>query len=160
MEKVGAGEAISADSFRHGYAVPPPSAGRLLVVFRFCRDCLDFLGLRLFINIRTPSVSLRSTAPRLRRATRVGTWSPCSLPLAILPVSARSPFRCIPHCGRSTPNPLIRWRLLVDLAAGFYCRTNLLSQSRTPSRSDRFNWGRGSPGGLGEEIEIFPGPLA
>ena len=33
-------------------------------------------------------------------------------------------------------------------------------QSRTPSRSDRFNWGRGSPGGLGEEIEIFPGPLA
>ena len=39
-------------------------------------------------------------------------------------------------------------------------RTNKSSPPRPPSRSDRFNWGRGSPGGLGEEIEIFPGPLA
>ena len=43
-----ASDAVSLNSLRHGYAVPPPSAGRLLVMFRFCRDRLVFLVLRKY----------------------------------------------------------------------------------------------------------------
>ena len=53
-------------------------------------------------------------APLLRRATPVGTRSPYSLPFAILPVPARSPFRFIRHWRRSTPNLT---RLLADFTA-------------------------------------------
>ena len=52
-----ASEAVSPDSLRHGYAVPPPSAGRLLVVFRFCRNCLGFWCLESILLRRTPSVT-------------------------------------------------------------------------------------------------------
>ena len=34
LVELSAGKAVSPDSLRHGYAVPPPSAGRLLVVFQ------------------------------------------------------------------------------------------------------------------------------
>ena len=50
------------------------------------------------------SLAYGSPAPLLRRATLVGTRSPYSLPFAILPVPARSPFRFIVHRTRSTPN--------------------------------------------------------
>ena len=67
----------------------------------------------------------------------VGTRSPYSLPFAILPVPARSPFRFIRHWRRSTPNLTRRkadftWRSHIS-----HCKSNI-----SPVRENGFHRGR------------------
>ena len=64
----------------------------------------------------------------------VGTRSPYSLPFAILPVPARSPFRFIRHWRRSTPNLTRRkadftWRSHIS-----HCKSNI-----SPVRKNGFH---------------------